>query len=128
MKRILFGFVAAVAFAGAAAMAADGTAPPLGLPPVPIPADNPQTPEKIALGKKLFEDKRFSATGQVSCATCHVYVESAHALPPPEADEDDMLESTAAKRRKNSRLACQISNSKLPSAQQVDCSTLGSTG
>jgi cytochrome c peroxidase len=71
MKRILFGFVAAVAFAGAAAMAADGTAPPLGLPPVPIPADNPQTPEKIALGKKLFEDKRFSATGQVSCATCH---------------------------------------------------------
>jgi hypothetical protein len=26
------------------------------------------------------------------------------------------------------RLACQISNSKLPTAQQVDCSTLGSTG
>jgi cytochrome c peroxidase len=45
--------------------------PPLGLPPVPIPADNPQTPEKIALGKKLFEDKRFSSTGQVACATCH---------------------------------------------------------
>jgi len=46
-------------------------AEPLGLPPVPIPADNPQTPEKIALGKKLFEDKRFSSTGEVSCATCH---------------------------------------------------------
>lgn len=45
--------------------------PPLGLPPVPIPPDNPQTPEKVALGKKLFEDKRFSSTGQVSCATCH---------------------------------------------------------
>ncbi len=43
----------------------------LGLPPVPIPADNPQTPEKIALGKKLFEDKRFSSTGAVSCSTCH---------------------------------------------------------
>jgi len=71
MKRILFGLVAAAAFVGAAAMAADATAPPLGLPPVPIPADNPQTPEKIALGKKLFEDKRFSATGQVACATCH---------------------------------------------------------
>ena len=70
MKRILFGLFAAAAFA-AAAMAADATAPPLGLPPVPIPADNPQTPEKIALGKKLFEDKRFSATGQVACATCH---------------------------------------------------------
>ena len=44
---------------------------PLGLPPVPIPSDNPQTPEKIALGKLLFEDKRFSADGTVSCATCH---------------------------------------------------------
>ena len=46
-------------------------AQPLGLPPVPIPADNPQTPEKIALGDKLFNDKRFSSTGDVSCATCH---------------------------------------------------------
>ncbi len=44
---------------------------PLGLPPVPIPEDNPQTKEKIALGKKLYEDKRFSADGTVSCATCH---------------------------------------------------------
>ena len=45
---------------------------PLGLPPVPIPADNPQTPEKIALGEKLFNDTRFSSTGTVNCATCHV--------------------------------------------------------
>lgn len=44
---------------------------PLGLPEVPIPADNPQTAEKIALGAKLFNDQRFSATGDVSCATCH---------------------------------------------------------
>lgn len=47
------------------------SAQPLGLPPVPIPADNPQTPDKIALGDKLFNDKRFSSTGEVSCATCH---------------------------------------------------------
>ena len=46
-------------------------AAPLGLPPVPIPADNPQTPEKIALGDQLFHDKRISADGKVSCATCH---------------------------------------------------------
>lgn len=46
-------------------------AEPLGLPPVPIPTDNPQTPEKIKLGKKLFNDQRFSSTGKVSCATCH---------------------------------------------------------
>jgi cytochrome c peroxidase len=44
---------------------------PLGLPPVPIPEDNPQTAEKIALGKKLFEDKRFSADGTINCAHCH---------------------------------------------------------
>lgn len=46
-------------------------AAPLGLPPVPIPRDNPQTPAKIALGDKLFHDARLSADGKVSCATCH---------------------------------------------------------
>ncbi|MGD8207042.1 MAG: cytochrome c peroxidase [Thiohalocapsa sp.] len=46
-------------------------APPLGLPEVPIPADNPQTQEKIALGEKLFNDKRFSATGEIGCVSCH---------------------------------------------------------
>jgi cytochrome c peroxidase len=72
MKHIPFGFLVAAGLAATIAVAADKAAQaPLGLPPVPIPADNPQTPEKIALGKKLFEDKRFSATGQVACATCH---------------------------------------------------------
>jgi len=36
-----------------------------------IPPDNPQTPEKIALGQKLFFDGRLSADGSVACATCH---------------------------------------------------------
>jgi cytochrome c peroxidase len=36
-----------------------------------IPPDNPQTPEKIALGMKLFFDGRLSADGSVACATCH---------------------------------------------------------
>src|SRR5262245_12215728 len=44
---------------------------PLGLPPVPIPHDSPQTHEKVLLGKALFEDARLSADGTVSCATCH---------------------------------------------------------
>src|SRR5436305_6731911 len=35
-----------------------------------IPPDNPQTPEKIALGQKLFFDGRLSADGTVACATC----------------------------------------------------------
>ena len=43
----------------------------LGLPPLTIPNDNPQTAEKIALGRLLFNDKRFSANGSVSCASCH---------------------------------------------------------
>lgn len=37
----------------------------------PIPPDNPMTAEKIALGRQLFFDPRFSATGTVSCNTCH---------------------------------------------------------
>src|SRR5436309_9451404 len=35
-----------------------------------IPFDNPQTPEKIALGQKLFFDGRLSADGTVACSTC----------------------------------------------------------
>ncbi len=46
-------------------------AAPLGLPEVSVPKDNPQTKEKIQLGNILFHDTRFSADGQVSCATCH---------------------------------------------------------
>ena len=77
--------------------AAAGTAPPAAgkAPPIPtagplarprplqqvglpaeltrkaIPPDNPQTPEKVALGQKLFFDGRLSADGTVACATCH---------------------------------------------------------
>jgi len=45
---------------------------PLGLPTVQIPEDNPQTPEKITLGRQLYEDKRFSSDGTVACANCHL--------------------------------------------------------
>ena len=41
------------------------------LRPVPVPANNPQTQEKIELGKKLFFDRRLSGDGTMSCATCH---------------------------------------------------------
>ncbi|MCW8980475.1 MAG: cytochrome-c peroxidase [Altibacter sp.] len=40
------------------------------IPPV-VPADNPQTVEGIALGKKLFFDPILSADGTQACATCH---------------------------------------------------------
>ena len=67
MRRIVLGLsilILLAAWAGAAEA-------PLGLPKVPIPKDNPLTPEKIQLGDKLFHDERFSTTGKVSCATCH---------------------------------------------------------
>lgn len=37
----------------------------------PIPADNPQTPAKIELGKMLFFDPRLSMDGTISCNSCH---------------------------------------------------------
>lgn len=36
-----------------------------------VPADNPLTPARIALGEKLFFEKRLSADGTIACATCH---------------------------------------------------------
>jgi cytochrome c peroxidase len=46
--------------------------PPLGLPVVPVPADNPVTPAKVELGRKLFFDRRLSHNGTMSCAMCHI--------------------------------------------------------
>jgi cytochrome c peroxidase len=36
-----------------------------------VPADNPQTADKVALGQKLFFDGRLSLDGTVACSTCH---------------------------------------------------------
>src|SRR5438132_14001293 len=44
---------------------------PAGATPAAIQPDNPQTPEKIALGQRLFFDGRLSADGSVACSTCH---------------------------------------------------------
>ncbi|HYH17849.1 MAG TPA: cytochrome c peroxidase [Azospirillum sp.] len=59
------------AFAGMAGIA---PRPPVwrALPDTaPAPADNPTTPEKVALGQRLFHDARLSSDGRVSCASCH---------------------------------------------------------
>ena len=44
---------------------------PLGLPPIPVPADNPPTVETIALGRRLYYDPQISVDGSISCASCH---------------------------------------------------------
>lgn len=48
--------------------------------------------------------------GSAMCATCHVYVEDpwVNQLPEALSTELEMLECTAAERRPNSRLSCQI--------------------
>jgi cytochrome c peroxidase len=68
----------------------DPTTPPragaaLGLPALEIPAENPITPEKVALGRKLFFDRRLSPNGTMSCAMCHVPEQgfTAHELATP---------------------------------------------
>ncbi len=37
----------------------------------PAPADNPTTEAKVELGRMLYFDPRFSATGTVACNSCH---------------------------------------------------------
>ena len=39
---------------------------------IPVQRINPQTPEKVELGKKLFFDRRLSGDGTMSCVTCHM--------------------------------------------------------
>jgi cytochrome c peroxidase len=46
--------------------------PPLGLAAMIVPGRNPITAEKIALGRKLFFDRRLSFNRTLSCAMCHI--------------------------------------------------------
>jgi cytochrome c peroxidase len=62
---LLFVFAAAVSAGEVTLPVPDGVLPPL------IPAENPLTSEKAALGQKLYFDPRLSKDDSVSCATCH---------------------------------------------------------
>jgi len=73
MKRLLIpllGFTAALV-AAALALAAEDAPPLATLPPPAAPADNPTTPDKVELGKKLFWDGRLSGNGSMGCVACH---------------------------------------------------------
>ncbi len=50
---------------------------PRGLPHPEVPADNPMTTVKVALGRRLFYDTRLSGNGTFACASCH---QQAHAF------------------------------------------------
>jgi len=45
---------------------------PSWVPRPRVPADNPMSVEKVALGRQLFYDKQLSGNGKGACATCHV--------------------------------------------------------
>lgn len=73
-RLALFGLLLAAVLSADAAASTDPTssASTGDFFPDPItPADNPLTPEKIALGKRLFSEIRLSVNNTYSCASCH---------------------------------------------------------
>jgi cytochrome c peroxidase len=44
---------------------------PAGFPVPPVPADNPMSEAKVALGRRLFHDRRLSLNETQACASCH---------------------------------------------------------
>lgn len=63
--------------AGLAAQGPGGPGGPGGpnnpLAPIPVPAQNPITPEKAILGKLLFWEEQMSTDNRVACGTCHTF-------------------------------------------------------
>jgi cytochrome c peroxidase len=71
--RRVAGASCAVLLALSRALAGDGYEwqLPRGFPEPAVPADNPMSGVKVALGRRLFSDTRLSITGDYSCQTCH---------------------------------------------------------
>ncbi len=69
MRGLLFAMLAAAALP-AAAQAYDWHLPP-GIAAPPVPAANPMSDAKVALGRRLFYDADLSRDGTTSCGTCH---------------------------------------------------------
>jgi len=82
------------------------------LPKAPMaPAHNPPTAAKIELGKQLYFDPRLSATGTVSCNSCHNVME---------AGEDDRPVSVGVDGQKGARSAPTVWNAAFLSVQFWD--------
>ncbi len=73
MTRIWLAVATLAALASVTAATAGGGSAqwPAGVSAPPIPADNPTTPAKVALGRRLFHDADLSIDGTMSCASCH---------------------------------------------------------
>ncbi|MFB0836103.1 2Fe-2S iron-sulfur cluster-binding protein [Arthrobacter halodurans] len=74
-----------------------------------VEADPGHTVMRAALANNV-EGIVAECGGNAMCATCHVYVDpkSDALLPPVGANEDELLDCTAAERRSGSRLSCQL--------------------
>ena len=70
MRRVLAAGLAALALTGAAP-ASWNWALPEGMAPPVVPADNPMSAAKVALGRRLFYEADLSIDGTMSCASCH---------------------------------------------------------
>jgi cytochrome c peroxidase len=75
--------------------------PPLGLPAVRWPEENPYDPRKVELGRRLFFERRLSSDGSISCASCHI---------PEKAFTDGAPVSTGIGGRKGTRNAPTLIN------------------
>jgi cytochrome c peroxidase len=67
-------WLALLSLLGAASLAGADTYTwrlPRGFPTPAVPADNPMSDAKVALGERLFFEPRLSVTGRHSCASCH---------------------------------------------------------
>ncbi|MCM0605477.1 MAG: cytochrome-c peroxidase [Xanthomonadaceae bacterium] len=77
----------------------------------PIPKNNPQTEDKIELGRQLYFDKRLSKDNTVSCNTCHNASGSG---------TDNLPTSTGIKGQKGGRNSPTVLNSAFMSVQFWD--------
>jgi cytochrome c peroxidase len=73
MQMVGLLLVLSAVLSGCAARPSPEAGPPISrIPDVPSPPANPSSPDKVALGKQLFFDRRLSGPGNFSCETCHV--------------------------------------------------------
>jgi cytochrome c peroxidase len=117
ISRALFAGVGGLALAAALSAARAGQdddatpQPPLGLPPIFWPEDNPYSRDKAELGRLLYFDNRISSDRSVSCASCH---------DPAKAFTDAAPVSTGISKQKGGRSAPTVINRAYSTAQFWD--------
>lgn len=70
-QRIGWGLLWTASLVAGSTVSAQEPEAPLGLKPVPVPADNPMTEATIDLGRRLYFEKALSSDRTISCASCH---------------------------------------------------------